>query len=198
MRHTHLILLILVLASGCSSGPGVRLGSAYFPLYEGASWIYSVSSGGTAEILMEGQGDSTYHTAINGVPYLFQRLPDGIYNIKDEYQTINGEKIEFGTFYEFYLPDPPIDGTVVEDSILSTKFYYGDTLRFLFKYRIGVYYTGNMKVGDNLFHEVYRVTRMEIRNSDTLTTTEWYAPEIGMIKREEGEDIWEIREWLLP
>ena len=198
MRQLHLILLTLVLVLGCSFSPGVRIGSTYFPLVTGAEWIYDVSSGGVAEIIIDGLEDSTYHTAINGVPYVFYRTHEGIYNIKDGYQTVDGEGIYFGTFHLFYMPDPPVDGMVYEDSIVSLRFHYGDTLRFFFKFRICVYYIGKMRVGENTFKEVYMLTRFETRNHDTLSTREWYAPGIGLIKREEGEVTWEIKEWFLP
>ena len=74
------------------------------------------------------EGDSLFNVDFGGDTYYFQRKSGTVKRSRELFTTYEGERVDFGTFYEPYLLLPPIEGETWEEEFHSSFFHRGDTL----------------------------------------------------------------------
>lgn len=191
------ILLILALVSGCSFSTPTRFASDYFPIGVGMNWKFQADSL-EKYIYVDNEEDSIFHMVIDGIPYDMKREFDGIYNLRDEIITYGGDRIDFGVVKELYLPLPFVSGDSLKDTLRFKEFFSGDTIDLYLSISITVRYAGTLSLPYGDVRDTYHVRRKFIRNEDTTLVDEWYAPNLGLVKRKEGKEIWVLTEFSSP
>ena len=200
MKKSALIFLILVLASGCKNSFSVRMTSDYFPLKVGNTWLFDVKGDNNYRLEMEvtgtqiSQGDSLIIVESGGEIHLFQRKAGIVNKVRELYTTYEGEKVFFGTFYEPYLLLPPLEGENWEREFNFSSFHNGENLeKSLFISVDSVTQTSIVLNSEN-YENVYRIKRTIVEDNDSTVEYEWFAPEVGLIRKEVPADslIWEL------
>jgi len=194
------IFLILVLALGCENSFSTRITSDYFPLKKGNKWIYNVQGENNyqIEIKVTGtesiQGDSIFLVNTGGEIKRFQREPGTASRMRELFTTCDGEKVSFGTIFEPYLLLPPIEGEKWEKEFRFNSIYHGDTIEKKFSVKIDSLINTTVILNSENYKNVYRLRRTIIEDSDSLIQYEWFAPNIGLIKKEILSDsvFWEL------
>lgn len=198
MKRLVLIFLILVLASGCNNPFSVRTSSNYFPLGEGYKWVYEVSgaeySSTTTEVLQE---DSLFKLSIFGEEVFIQRKEGVVNRVRELWSTHEGEKVEFGKIYEPYLKLPFVEDDSWGENFQLSTIHNGDTVFKNIKISVDSIEITERIVPSGEFKNSYRLKRTRIEDADTVITYEWYAPNIGMIRKEFPADtvLWELSEF---
>lgn len=186
-----LIFIILGFLLGCNNSHIFR---DYFPLKEGNQWLYT---DGVSEFLSYVEDyDSCYYFVLSDRRYFLTKNHSDIYNRIELVKTYNGEKITFGSIDELYLPNPLIDGDKFLEEKRFEKLISGDTVFFNYKNQLNVTFVGNI-TGIKNYSSCYLVERLVIYDKDTLIIKEYYAPDIGLIKYETNEKVWDLKEWYL-
>jgi len=200
MKKSALIFLILGLASGCKNSFSVRMTSDYFPLRVGNTWLFDVKGDNNYRLEMKvtgtqiSQGDSLIIVESGGEIHLFQRKAGIVNEVMELYTTYEGEKVFFGTFYEPYLLLPPLEGENWEREFNFSSFHNGENLeKSLFISVDSVTQTSIILNSEN-YENVYRIKRTIIEDNDSTVEYEWFAPDVGLIRKEVPADslIWEL------
>lgn len=194
------ILLILVLASGCENSFSTRITSNYFPLKQGNKWVYNVKGENTYKIDIEVtgietiQGDSIFLVSTGGEIKRFQRKPGAANRMRELFTTCDGEKVSFGTIYEPYLLLPPIEGENWEKEFRFSSIHHGDTIEKVFSVKIDSVINTTLVINSENYKSVYRLKRTITEDNDSLIQYEWFAPNIGLVKKEIPSDsiLWEL------
>jgi len=118
--------------------------------------------------------------------------------LRDEVITYRGDRIDFGVVKELYLPLPFVSGDSLKDTLMLREFYSGDTIYLYISIDIIIRYAGTLSLPYGNVRDTYHVRRKFIRNEDTTLVDEWYAPNLGLVKRKEGEEIWVLTEFSSP
>ena len=200
MKKLILTSLILVLVSGCKNSFSTRMTSDYFPLSEGNEWIFDVKGENNYQITIEVnnieiiQGDSLFNVDVGGETYYFQRKTGTVKRIRELSSKHDGGKVDFGTFYEPYLYLPPIEGETWEEEFHSSVVYSGDTLEKNFSISVDSVRHDSITVNSQNYKNVYQLKRTTIEDSDSTIEYEWFAPNIGLIKKKIPADsvVWEL------
>lgn len=195
-----LILLILVLATGCENSFSTRASADYFPLKTGNTWLYNVLGENNYQIEIEvtgienTQGDSVFLVSTGGEIKRFQRKPGTANRIRELYSTYEGEKVTFGTIYEPYLLLPPIEGEKWEKEFRFNSTHNGDTIEKNFLVKIDSVINTTIILNSETYKNVYKLRRTIVEDNDSLIQYDWFAPNVGLIKKEILSDstLWEL------
>jgi hypothetical protein len=183
---------LILLAFGCNEDHIVfRATSDYFPLRVGDYWRYQDTLGinprfvevagdsavaGRACIVVEDNFKETYWTKSEG----------RIEKFVVETVTLYGEVDTLEQNYRLFYLVPFVVGNRWGDTLTDTVVALTDTI--VFSHAIDVTVAGIEDVGD--FTDVYKLEIFEtITQNDsmeTIATTEWFAPTIGLVKRVQG------------
>lgn len=198
MKRLILIFLILGLGSGCSNPFSIRMSADYFPLEVGNKWIYQVEgeANPTAQIEVISY-DTLYTVSIQGDEILMERREGEINLLYELATTYLGERISFGKIREPYLKLPFIKNDSWEIQFDFSSVQIGDTVyKSLFISLDSVDIT-TISVPFGKYGDVYRLKRIRIEDEDSLISYEWYAPSIGLIRREIPADsiIWVLEDF---
>ncbi len=190
-----LILSILVFLSGCNN----YIFRDYFPLKDGNQWVYTDGESDFLSYVEEyvEDYDTVYHLVLGSKSMFLKKDYDGIHVKRELIKTYLGEKIFFDEIYEYYLPNPPVNGDsfIIEKNL--EKIAFGDTIFYYYMNFVKVRYLNKLEFNEKKFRDCYKVERFLILDTDTIQTKEYYAPEIGLVKFEENGKVWYIKEWSL-
>jgi len=194
------ISLILVLVLGCENSFSARMTADYFPLKKGNKWVYDVQGDNNYQIEIEVtgieniQGDSMFSVNTGGEIKRFQRKSGKANRIRELFTTYEGDKVSFGIIYEPYLLLPPIEGENWEKEFRFHSVHNGDTIEKKFLVKIDSVKNTTIILNSENYKNVYRLRRTIIEDNDSLIQYEWFAPNIGLIKKEILSDsvLWEL------
>ncbi len=200
MKKLALTSLILVLVLGCKNSFATRMTANYFPLNKDNKWVFDVKEENNYQITMEVKeieiihGDSLFPVDVDGEIYYFQRKSGMVKKGRELFTTYEGERVDFGTVYEPYLLLPPIEGENWEKEFYFSSVYKGETLEKNLLISVdSVMYTSIVLNSKN-YENVYSLKRTIIEDNDSTIEYEWFAPNIGLIKKEIPADslVWEL------
>lgn len=191
MRYSALLAACLIII-GCNEDHIVlRASRDYFPLKVGNYWRYEdtlINSSRVVEVM----GDS----AVLGRRCIVveDNFKEG-YWIKSEGRiekfvaktiTLYGEEDTLEQAYRLYYLVPFIVGNVWSNTFADTVVVLTDTI--IFSHTINGRVAAIEDVGN--FSDTYKVelleTIIENDSTETIATTEWFAPGIGLVKRKQG------------
>ena len=198
MKKLVLISLILVLVSGCSNPFSAKISADYFPLRVGNRWVYRIEEEGSRQLIMEVLNyDSLYSVSVEGQEQLMERKM-GVVNIVSELiTTYQGDRVSFGKIYEPYLILPFINHDSWSEQFTLWTVYKGDTLYKNLIINIDSVGILSIDVPFGKFDNTYRLKRTRIEDEDTVISYEWFAPNIGLVRKEIPADslIWELEDF---
>lgn len=172
----------------------------YFPLKTGNRWLFNVKASKNYQLKMEvtgietKQGDSLFIVDIGGEICHFQRESGIVKKARELYTTYEGEIVKFGTLYEPYLFLPLIEGENWEREFNFSSVNKEETIeKFLFISLDSIKKTSIVLNSEN-YENVYQRKRTVIEDNDSTVEYEWFAPDIGLIKKEIPSDstTWEL------
>jgi hypothetical protein len=174
--------------------------SNYFPLNVDNEWVFDVKSDNNYRITIEVesieiiQGDSLFNVNLGGEIYYFQRKTGTVKRSRELFTTHEGEKVDFGMFYEPYLLLPPIAGETWEEEFNFSLIHKGDTLEKNLLISVDSIRDTSMVVNSTNYENVYHLKRTTIEDGDSTIEHEWLAPNIGLIRKEIPADsvVWEL------
>ncbi len=192
--------LILVLALGCKNSFSTRMTANYFPLKTENSWIYDVKADNNyqIEVAVTGKeitdGDSLFLMDVGGETERFQRKPGVANRVRELFTTHRGYKVIFGIVYEPYLMLPPIEGENWNKSYSFSTVHMGDSLEKMFFVSVDSVICTSIIINSEEYENVYRLRRTITEDGISLIQYEWFAPNIGLIKKEIPADsvVWEL------
>lgn len=172
----------------------------YFPLSTGNNWIFDVKGENNYQISMEVKeieithGDSLFPVDVGEEVYYFVRKQGIVTKARDLYTTYEGERVDFGTVYEQYLLLPPIDGENWEKEFNFSLVYKGETLEKNFSISVDSVIHTSIILNSKNYENVYHLKRTIVEDNDSTVEYEWFAPNIGLIKKEIPADslVWEL------
>lgn len=174
--------------------------SNYFPLKTGSTWVYDVQGENNyrTEVVvtqMEVTGEDTlFLVDVSGDIQQFQRQSAIANRVRELSTNYEGDEVIFGTIYEPYILLPPIEGEDWEREFNFSLVYRGKPLEKNFSISVdSVIYT-SIVINSKNYENVYRLRRTVVEDSDSTVGYEWFAPNIGLIKKEIPADslVWEI------
>ncbi len=202
MRYKILsYLLIFLFFLSCSDDFLLqRAGSDYFPLEKGMLWTYGVNG---ESIYVEVFGDSNvygYFATVVNRNFTEEYWIKGKDEVKkfiafcDTLIYFTGDTIEMG--YKLIYKFPLVNNATWEEKEIDTVVVAGDSFQHLYTLKGICSYVGTT----NSYFDCYKIEFFEERELiNLLDTTERYsfprcwveflAPDIGVVKREEGERI---------
>jgi hypothetical protein len=185
MRKLVLTSLILVLAFGCENPFSVRMTADYFPLKKGNKWIYEVKEDNNYQIEMDviNDEDSLVKVNVGGDTQYFQRKIGIVNRVRELNTTYEGEKVTFGRIFEPYLFLPPIEGETWHKEFTLSSVYKGDTVSKYFSVNVDSVISTSIVLNSESYENVYRLRRIIVEDEDSLVQYEWFAPDIGLIKK---------------
>lgn len=198
MKKLTLISLILGLVSGCSNPFSIRMSADYFPLEVGNKWIYKVEGEATSQAQIEVISyDTVYLVSVQGEEILYERREGEVNLLTELTMTYQGESISFGKIREPYLRLPFIKNDSWEAQFNFSTVFIGDTVYKSLFISVDSVEITTISVPFGNYDEVYRLRRMTIEDEDSTITYEWYAPNVGLIKKELPADsvIWELEDF---
>ena len=200
MKNLALTSLILALVLGCKNSFSTRMTADYFPLKRGNEWLFDVKGDNNYQITIEvkdigvSHGDSLFSVDVSGEVYQFERKLGTVKRIRELFTTYEGERIDFGIVYEPYLLLPPIEGENWKREFKLSSVYREEILVKDFRISVdSVTYTSIIVNSEN-YENVYRLKRTIVEDNDSTVEYEWFAPNIGLIKKEIPADsvVWEL------
>lgn len=200
MKKSVLIFLILVLVSGCNNPYSLRLTSDYFPLELGNEWVYILNGNSNYKTESEVIAlDSLYRVEFFGEDVAFERTSGKINRVYEVFATYQGKKISFGTIHEPFLNLPFIEGEEWDREFTFSTISQGDTISKYIYIEIDSVTVTSLNLSWKNFDNVYRIFRTRIEDEDTLYQYEWYAPNIGLVKKYIPQDStsWELESFSL-
>jgi hypothetical protein len=185
MRKLVLTSLILVLAFGCENPFSVRMTADYFPLKKGNKWIYEVKKDNNYQIEMDviNDEDSLVKVNVGGDTQYFERKIGIVNRVRDLTTTYEGEKVTFGRIYEPYLFLPPIEGENWHKEFTLSSVYKGDMVSKYFSVNVDSVISTSIVLNSKSYENVYRLRRIVVEDEDSLVQYEWFAPDIGLLKK---------------
>ncbi|MEO0293192.1 MAG: hypothetical protein ABIN61_03090 [candidate division WOR-3 bacterium] len=194
------IFLILVLVLSCENPFSIRMTADYFPLKEGNKWIYKVKEE-NYQVVVEVIEDreNLFGVDVGGDLQYFERKKGIVNKVRDLVKTYEGDKIYFGKVYEPYLFLPPIEGENWEREFTFFTTYKGDTVRKYLYISIDSVKSTDVILNNTKYNNVYQMRRKVIEDEDTLLQYEWFAPNVGLIKRVIMPDsiVWELLSYIV-
>jgi len=193
-----LIFLILGLALGCNNPYSIRMSSDYFPLQVGNKWIYKVDGQAQSRAIIEVISfDTVYSVREAGSEILFERKEGEVNKIEELITTYLGDIITFGKVRETYLRLPFIENDHWEIKFSLSTVYIGDTIDKNLHIIVDSIYITSLSVPSGNYDQVYHLRRTRIEDDDSVLYYEWYAPDIGLIRKEIPADsiIWELEDF---
>ena len=206
MKKLVLTSLILGLALGCKNSFSTRMTADYFPLKRGNEWVFDVEGDYNYQIKMEvtgievKQGDSLLLVEVGGEIFHFARKPGIVRRVRELFTTTyDGGRVDFGTVYEPYLFLPPIEGENWEKEFNFSSVYKGEPLEKNFSISVDSVKHTSIILNSENYENVYRLKRTIIEDSDSTVEYEWFAPNIGLIRKEIPADseVWELASFTL-
>ncbi len=193
-----LIFLILGLVSGCNNPYSIRMSSDYFPLEVGNKWIFQVEGQAQSQAVIEVISFDTVYLVREEGSEIFMERKEGEVNIIEElFTTYLGDIVTFGKVRETYLRLPFIENDNWEIKFSLSTVYIGDTIHKNLNIVVDSIYITSLSVPSGNYDEVYHLRRMRIEDEDSVISYEWYAPDVGLIRREIPDDsiIWELEDF---
>jgi len=192
--------LILVLVLGCENSFSTRMTADYFPLKTGNNWVYDVKGENNYQIETEvtgievTQGDSLFLVDVGGETQYFQRKSGIANRVRELFTNHDGDQVSFGIIYEPYLLLPPIEGENWEREFNFSSVHMGDSLEKVFFVSVDSVISTSITLNSENYENVYRIRRTIIEDGISLIQYEWFAPNIGLIKKEIPADsvVWEL------
>lgn len=192
--------LILVLALGCENSFSTRMTTDYFPLKTENIWIYDVKADNNYQIKIAvtgmeiTDGDSLFLIDVGGETERFQRKSGVANRVRELFTNHNGDKVIFGIVYEPYLMVPPIEGENWNKSYSFSSVHMGDSLEKVFSVSVDSVICTSIIINSEKYENVYRLRRTITEDGISLIQYEWFAPNIGLIKKEIPADsvVWEL------
>lgn len=186
------LLVLVIIFFGCENIVS-RMSKDYFPLKTTDKWEYEDTEGNLRVI--EVTGDSVVKefpckiVLNNFKPEFWYKDEEKVKKFIVKTINIDGEDYTLEDEYRTYYLLPFIKNNIWEDSLKNIVEIYGDSITFTHKIEGEVLDIEDMvsvPAGD--FYEVYKLTVKETftLNDSTWgdTSYEWYAPGIGLIKRQ--------------
>lgn len=198
MKKLALTFLILVLVSGCSNPFSIRMCADYFPLQVGNKWVYNVGGEASFKAEIEVMSYDTFYTVtVGGEEMLIERRAGEVNIVYELTTTYLGEEVFFGTIHEPYLSLPFIENDNWEREFKPSTVYKGDTVRKSLFIAVDSVKITTLTVPSGKFNEVYCIRRTRIEDEDSLISYEWYAPNVGLIRKETLLDsvTWELEDF---
>jgi len=200
MKKLVLTSLILVLVLGCKNSFSTRMTSDYFPLKRGNEWVFDVKGDNNYQITIEvkdievTQGDSLFLVDVGGEIYQFERKLGMVKRFRRLFTTYEGERVDFGIVYEPYLLLPPIEGENWEREFNLSSVHREQTLEKVFLISVDSVIHTSIVLNSENYENVYHLKRTVVEDGDSTVEYEWFAPNIGLIKKEVPADsvVWEL------
>ena len=197
IRHTQILLLLLLVVGGCSMDPLVyRIGSDYIPMDAvGNTWSYNLSSGGEKLVSVAGSSIMLRRDCMR----VQVNLQDG-YWYKGEDYFDEYVKTTYLFNEEFVLEErwarrlalPLVLGNTWADEFENTIMVYGEPVKRSVTLDGKVVAIRDVSVPAGRFDQCYVVRLEQVGVIDTpygngsvdsTFVEEYYAPDIGLIKR---------------
>jgi hypothetical protein len=174
--------------------------SNYFPLKTGNTWVYDVKGENNyrTEVVVTQMevtgGDTLFLVDVGGDMQYFQRQSAMANRVRELSATYEGDEVIFGTIYEPYILLPPIEGEDWEREFNFSLVYRGEPLEKNFSISVDSVISTSIVINSENYENVYRLKRTVVEDSDSIVEYEWFAPNIGLIKKEIPADslVWEI------
>lgn len=200
MKKLVLTSLILVSALGCKNSFATRMTSNYFPLKTRNTWVYDVQGENnyrTEVVVIQMEitgGDTLFLVDMGGEIQYFQRQSAIANRVRELSTNYEGDKVTFGTIYEPYLLLPPIEGEDWEREFNFSLEYMGETLEKNFSISVDSVISTSLVINSENYENVYRLKRTVVEDNVSIVEYEWFAPNIGLIRKEIPADssVWEI------
>jgi hypothetical protein len=172
------------LALGCDNPFSTRMTADYFPLAEGNIWEYEVKENNNYQISVAViREDSLIQVDVGGDVQYFERKSGIINRVRELISFYDGGRVTFGRIFEPYLLLPPIEGENWQKEFNLSSIYIGDTVRKYFFVSIDSVIITSVDLNSGSYENVYRLKRTTIEDQDTIIQYEWFAPDIGLIKK---------------
>ncbi len=176
--------LILALALGCENPFSTRMTADYFPLAVGNNWLYEIKADNNYQLVMRvTEEDSFFQVDVGGDIQYFERKSGIVNRVRELTITYEGERIPFGRIYEPYLLLPPIEGENWQREFNLSSVYEGDTVKKYFSISVDSVISTSIVLNSASYENVYRIRRTTIEDTDSLIQYEWFAPDIGLIRK---------------
>ncbi len=172
----------------------------YFPLALGNKWTYQVKGEATSQAKIEVISyDTIYTVLMQGEEVLMDRREGEVNLLNELTTTYLGERISFGTIRESYLKLPFIKNDSWEQRFELSTIYTGDTVYKTLFISVDSIDITTLTVPSGKYNEVYCLRRMGVEDDDSTISYEWYAPNIGLVRKEIPADsvVWELEDFTL-
>lgn len=193
-----LIFLILGLVLGCSNPYSVRMSADYFPLEVGNIWLFQIDGQVQNQAKIEVISfDTIYLVTVVGDEILMERREGEVNVIEKLITTYLGDVVTFGNIREPYLRLPLIEKDNWEVQFSLSTVHIGDTIHKSLHIIVDSIYITSVSVPYGNYDEVYHLRRIRIEDEDSVISYEWYAPDVGLIKKEIPADsiVWELKDF---
>lgn len=200
-------LFLGLLALGCELNNGVlrRAAKDYFPLVTGLEWSYSHNDNTTSRVLVRGDTSAwNYPATIVEDDYQEQywlKSAGEVRKFVSYVVNIGGTDWPLEKRYRRYYVLPFVLGSAWFESFSDTAVILGDTIPFAHDIRGQVVADTTIQVPAGSFLACYEVALTETIAMDDTTvvfTREWYAPGVGLVRREQGTAVKELLDYRFP
>jgi hypothetical protein len=174
------------------------MSSDYFPLQVGNKWIFKVEGQPQSRAVIEVISFDTVYLVREAGREIFIERKEGEVNLIEELiTTYLGDIITFGKVRETYLRLPFIEDDYWEIKFSLSTVYIGDTIHKNLHIIVDSIYITSLSVPTGDYDDVYHLRRIRIEDDDSVLCYEWYAPDIGLIRKEIPADsiIWELEDY---
>jgi len=184
-----------------------RLRANYIPIENiGNYWLY-VSQADTIKLEVKQkevvEGRACYLLERNAQPEYWWKGEGKVDRFHAEIMSVGGNEFLLGNFWIAYLKLPLFLGNDWNDEFMQQAVIYGDTITLIIKTEGSVESIEQIDTFDDCYKVQHiRIIKRESKAfgnvSDTTISFEWYAPNVGIVKRlvndrEEGLISYEIQ-----
>jgi hypothetical protein len=197
----------VLLPAGCKPDDGVLRRSAadYFPLRTASEWHYDV---GGATSLVQVRGDSiAYGYPVTVVlrdyqEQYWQKSEGSVRRFVNLVVNWNGNDYPLEQSFRQFYELPFVLGNSWSDDLDDTLDILGETIHYRHKIDGKVTAIAPVSVQAGSFVECYEIDLSELvavnDSVANVTTQEWYAPGVGLVKRIQGSGEEDLTEYDIP
>ncbi|HID92961.1 MAG TPA: hypothetical protein EYP60_02585 [bacterium (Candidatus Stahlbacteria)] len=192
-KLSRYIPLYLFFVVSCRESPLIfRIGANYIPIENiGNYWVY-VSQVDTIRVEVKQkevvESRECYLLERNAQPEYWWKGEGKLDEFHSEVISVGGNEFLLGNFWIPHLKLPLFIGNKWEDEFMQQTILYGDTITLIIQVEGGVESIEEIGTFDNCYKVQYtKIIKRESKAfgnvNDTTISYEWYAPNVGIVKR---------------